>query len=306
MNPHRIPGKCALSALAAVLFAAVLAGCGGGRQQAARTSQRPGQYQPPVSIAIAPMPSSTAQPAVIASPAPVTEVAGVYDVPAQPAWQAAAGRTVILDAGHGGDDPGASHSGLLEKDVNLDLAARAANLLRARGCTVVMTRSADVSVPLPDRSAIANKHPNAVFVSIHCNATSGNPDAAGVETFVLAGEVTDTAREQAVRNRYRVGGVDAVRGKQALATLASQSRAKGPALAGALQRSLCTRLGESDRGVQSRDFAVLRETYFGPAALVEVGFMTNPRTAQHMRTDEWRRRTSEALTEGICEFLRQG
>ncbi len=77
-------------------------------------------------------------------------------------------------------------------------------------------------------------------------------------------------------------------------------------MAGSLQRSLCVRLGENDRGVRSKDLAVLRETYFGPAALVEVGFMSNPRTAQRMKTDEWRRRTSEALSEGICEFLRQG
>lgn len=297
----------------AVIALALLAGCGGNGNRRQQQAMRTGASMPaagqhyPASIAIAPM-TASGQPAVIALPAPepVTEVAGVYDAPAEPALGQASGRTVILDAGHGGDDPGASHFGLREKDVNLDLAVRTANILRQNGCNVVLTRSSDVFVPLPDRSAEANKHPNAVFVSIHCNATANNPEASGIETFILTGEITDTSRAATVRNKYKMGGVDSVRGKEALATLASQSRKKGPALAGSLQRSLAARLGEADRGVQSKNLAVLRETYFGPAALVEVGFLSNPRTAQRMQTDEWRRRTSEALAEGICGFLRQG
>lgn len=302
MNRFRRISSVSVVAVAAVLFA-VLAGCSNQQPQTRQARSRgvpaaaPGTYHTaPPAVASAPyvVPMQSYQ------PTPLTEI------PAQPSWQPVSGRTVIIDAGHGGTDPGASHYGLVEKDVNLDLANRTANLLRARGCTVVMTRSSDTFVPLPERSAIANRHPNAAFVSIHCNAAPGYPEATGVESFILAGDVSDRARAEAVRNRYKAGGgMDTVQGKQALATLATQSRARGPALANSLQRSLCSRLGENDRGVQHRDLAVLRETYFGPAALVEVGFMTNARTAQQMRTEEWRRRTAEGLCEGICAFLQQ-
>lgn len=238
-------------------------------------------------------------------PASGWQAGGVCEaVPAQPAWRPEAGRTVVVDAGHGGSDEGTKHFGLREKDVNLDLAIRTANLLRARGCNVVMTRTADHNVSLADRSAAANRNPNAVFVSIHCNAVASNPGVSGVETFVLSGDISDQQRAAAAAGRYRANGYDAAAGQQALATLAANSRAKGPALAGSLQRSLTRRLGENDRGVKSKNLAVLRETYFGPAALVEVGFMTNPQTAERMRTEEWRRRTSEALCEGVCDFLR--
>lgn len=291
--------------IAAVLFVG-LVGCGNQQTQQASARQRSAPaYRSPYQTVM----PYTGQPTVVQSPyiAPLADYGQNmgYDIPAQPAWQTAAGRTVVIDAGHGGQDAGASHFGLREKDVNLDLALRTANLLRARGCNVVMTRSSDVFVPLPERSEIANRHPNATFVSIHCNAAGGSAEASGVETFVLCPTITDAARAQTVMRKYRADGVDGGQGKQALAQLAATCRVKGPALAQSLQRSLCMRLGENDRGVQQKDLAVLRETYFGPAALVEVGFMTNPRTAQQMRTEEWRRRTSEALCDGIYSFLQQ-
>ncbi|MDR1745092.1 MAG: N-acetylmuramoyl-L-alanine amidase, partial [Planctomycetota bacterium] len=166
-------------------------------------------------------------------------------------------------------------------------------------------RSADAFVSLPERSAIANRHPNATLVSIHVNAAANSPGADGVETFVLSREFSDTDRSRVAASRFRANGDSSVQGKQALANLAVASRNRGPALAGSLQHSLTRRLGEPDRGVKQKDLAVLRETYFGPAVLVEVGFLTNPRSADRMRTDQWRARASEALCEGICGFLQQ-
>lgn len=227
-----------------------------------------------------------------------------YEVTPAPAWQTVVGKTVILDPGHGGNDEGTAHFGLREKDINLELALRTASLLRARGANVVLTRNADVFILLPERSAIANRHPNATFVSIHVNASSSNPNAAGVETFVLSKEFSDADRSQAAVAKFNTGG-DSVQAKQALANLTVKSRSRGPALASALQRSLTSRLGEIDRGVKPGNLAVLRETYFGPAVLVEVGFLTHARTAERMRGEEWRRRTAEALCEGICEFLQK-
>lgn len=227
-----------------------------------------------------------------------------YEAPVT-VWRTVSGQTVILDPGHGGDDNGASHFGLREKDINLDLAHRTAAMLRARGANVIMTRSSDVFIPLSERSAIANRNPNATFVSVHVNASGSNPNAAGVETFVLSQEFTDAQRSQTVAGRFRNGGDDSVQAKEALANLAVRSRARGPALASSVQRQMCGRLGETDRGVKPGNLAVLRETYFGPAILVEVGFLTHRPTAERMRTEEWRRRTAEALSEGICDFLQQ-
>lgn len=219
-----------------------------------------------------------------------------------PAWLPVSGRTVILDPGHGGNDQGTAHFGLREKDISLDLAQRVAGQLRARGVNVVMTRTSDVFVPLPERSVIANRHPNAVFVSIHVNAAADKPQVTGVETFVLTRELSDAERGRAIAARYRDGSGG---GGQALANLAERARARGPDLAATLQRSLCGRLGERDRGVKQGNLAVLRETYFGPAVLVEAGFLTNPETARRMAGDDWRRRASEALSEGICAFLQR-
>lgn len=273
--------------LAAALF--VAAGCGQPRQARARTSGT-----------MSHAPSST-----VYCPPSTGGGAMCYEVTPAPAWQTVAGKTVILDPGHGGNDEGTAHFGLKEKDINLDLAVRTAGLLRSRGANVIMTRNSDVFIPLPERSAIANRNPNATFVSIHVNASSSNPNAAGVETFVLSKDLSDAERGQAAVDKFKANGSDSVQAKQALANLAVKSRSRSPALAASLQRSLTTRLGEADRGVKPGNLAVLRETYFGPAVLVEVGFLTNARTAEHMRGEEWRRRTSEALCEGICEFLQR-
>lgn len=234
---------------------------------------------------------------------PVSSVAAV--AVASPAWQPLAGQTVILDAGHGGQDPGTSHFGLREKDINLDLALRTAALLRERGVVVRMTRQTDVFVPLPERSAFANRYPKAVLISIHVNASATNPNASGVETYVLSKKFADAERSRTAARKYRVAGTDATQGANTLADLTTRSRNRGPLLAKCLQTSLSARLGESNRGTNNADLSVLRETYFCSAALVEVGFLTHPPTAARMRTVEWRARTAEGLAAGVIDFLRQ-
>ncbi|MDR1534706.1 MAG: N-acetylmuramoyl-L-alanine amidase [Planctomycetota bacterium] len=225
--------------------------------------------------------------------------------PAEPVWPPIAGRTVILDAGHGGKDAGASHHGVREKDICLDLARRTAGFLQARGVIVRLTRDGDVFLPLPARSDFVNRHPGAVFVSIHANAAAGNPAAAGVETYILGPEADEAERERQAGRKYRIPGSDPVRGRAALAGLTLENRNRGALLAECVQKRLAGRLGVPDRGIRKKNLAVLRETYFSPAILVEVGFLTHPPTAAAMGTEEWRRRASEALGEGIVDFLRR-
>ncbi|MDR3078094.1 MAG: N-acetylmuramoyl-L-alanine amidase [Planctomycetota bacterium] len=214
-----------------------------------------------------------------------------------------AGRAVILDPGHGGKDLGASHFGLHEKDIVLDLACRAATLLRERGATVLLTREKDATLSLAERSAFANRHPEAILVSIHVNASDRNPQAFGIETYILSSGRDEAERGKLAAARYRLPDQDEIRSRAAVAALAAEVRKRGPELAQAIQRRLSSRLDQPDRGVRTKDLAVLRDTYFCPAVLVEMGFLSHPPTAAAMRTDAWRRRAAEALCEGIGDFL---
>jgi N-acetylmuramoyl-L-alanine amidase len=222
-----------------------------------------------------------------------------------PVWKPVAGRVVILDAGHGGHDDGAAHHGLREKDVNLDVVLRTAAWLRAQGVTVRMTRDRDVFVPLPERSKMANRNPNALFVSIHSNAAAGGPNPFGVETFVLTSSFSDEERCRTALSRYNVPGNSREESRKTLRELTIRCRAQGPELATSIQRSLVRRLGEPDRGVKRADLAVLRETFFCPAVLVEIGFMSHPPTARKMVTPAWRDQAAAAIGEGIVDYMRR-
>ena len=143
--------------------------------------------------------------------------------------------TVVVDAGHGGDDPGATWSGIHEKRICLDVALRVESALRARGVNVIMTRRSDRTVSLDSRAEMANRHQRAVFVSIHFNA-SRDRSVSGIETHYRS----DTGR----------------------------------VLAGAIQKSLDRQVTGVNRGIDWEDFKVLRETKM-PAVLVECGFISN-------------------------------
>ncbi len=271
-----------------LLWLALLAGCS---RQAAPYPDRP-ERSAPVQAR-----QTLQQPYVVAT---------LPDQPPQPAWQPVVGRVVILDAGHGGDDHGASYFGVKEKDVNLALVLRTAARLRAAGITVHLTRQGDIFIPLPERSAIANRNPNAVFVSIHCNASAKNPMATGIETYILSQQFSDDEQCRKALARYNLSGKDKAGSRDALDKLTRVCRAQGPVLAGSLQRSLVGALGDPDRGVRHGNLAVLRETFFCPAVLVEVGFLSNYQTARKMANGTWRDLASQAIAEGIVTYLRQG
>nr|MCR5799733.1 N-acetylmuramoyl-L-alanine amidase [Lachnospiraceae bacterium] len=93
------------------------------------------------------------------------------------------GFTVILDAGHGGRDPGCVRNGVYEKNVNLSIVLRTKAMLEAQGATVLLTRPDDTFVSLEYRYCFENIHPEAVFVSIHCNAIGGNSSLSGMSAY---------------------------------------------------------------------------------------------------------------------------
>jgi len=179
---------------------------------------------------------------------------------------------VVIDPGHGGADSGAvGPGGTTEKDVVLDIARRMAVHLRRRGVRVVLTRDTDRLPSLAERAAGANRIEADAFVSLHANSYR-DPKVVGVETWVLA---SSHARS-----------VDA--------------DTKSRALALALQGALVELLRQPDRGVRQGRYAVLSLAKV-PAALVEIGFLSNPRTEKVLASRRWREKIAAALAEAIID-----
>ncbi len=214
---------------------------------------------------------------------------------------------VILDPGHGGEDHGAVAGGIREKDLVLDVARRAAEELRRRGATVSLTRQNDRFIPLYRRAEIANRQPGALFVAIHANSGGANRSASGIETFVLGG-VSESSRLSRAAGKYDLrapdgGTLGPGAEAQELVRRSSAAKLQSAGLATCVQKSLVRTAGEADRGVRQKNLAVLRENYFGPAILTEIGFLTNPNTAAKLRDSGYRDRLAKALADGIAAYL---
>src|SRR6266513_4468423 len=169
---------------------------------------------------------------------------------------------VVIDPGHGGSDPGGIRGQIVpEKTVALDTALRLQTLLQRAGLRTVMTRSTDIFVPLSVRSAIADAEHDAIFVSIHYNA-SPRRSAHGIETY------SDSNR--------------------------------GAVLAARIQQEIIDRVSTENRGTRSAEFYVLRKCRL-PAVLVECGILTNPTEAQLAMTTAYREQIAEQIAAGIIE-----
>ena len=226
------------------------------------------------------------------------------------ATAARTGLTVVLDPGHGGEQPGAKGpDGLKESSVALALARRVrARLLRKRpDVRVVLTRDEDRFLTLEERTAIANGVDADLFLSIHLNASHSAEDKGGVSTFVL----DTTNDEAALRLAARENGTDAAGVTQLQFILASLYRADqvdhSLSLAGDVQRATL-RAGRQilpnlyDRGVKRALFYVLVGARM-PAALVEASFITRPEEAAALRTDEYRDALAEGIASGVLRYL---
>jgi N-acetylmuramoyl-L-alanine amidase len=221
-------------------------------------------------------------------------------------------RTIVIDPGHGGHDPGAAGAGgLAEKELTLDVARRVAALVEDDlGVRVVLTRARDQFVALRERTALANRERADLFVSIHANAARGSA-ATGAETYFLSTEATDGAARRAAEDENRVialeprgrnGSADALR--SILWDLAqSDFQQESSRVAEALQVQLDRALRRPSRGVKQAPFYVLGGAAM-PAVLVEIGFITNPQEAERLRDDGYRERIARALAAGLAAYKR--
>jgi N-acetylmuramoyl-L-alanine amidase len=215
-------------------------------------------------------------------------------------------RTIVLDPGHGGEELGAQgQRGTQEKDVTLQVARRLRTLLESRlGVRVFLTRDDDRTVPLDDRSAFANNHKADIFLSIHGNAAV-RPAMKGAEVYYLTVERADReARrraDDAATSLPALGGgnrtIDLILWETAQARYLEQSAA----LANTIQESLSAKVAMSPRAVQQAPFRVLVGANM-PAALVEIGYLSNPEQEQQIASVEYQTAVAEALYDAVAKF----
>jgi N-acetylmuramoyl-L-alanine amidase len=173
--------------------------------------------------------------------------------------------TVIIDAGHGGHDLGASDSLVYEKHINLDVARRLEIALRQLGYRTVMTRNQDNFIPLDSRATIANRYRKAVFISIHFNSSYKNK-VSGIETY------------------YR--------------------SSTGRKLAELVQNGLIRSIGSPNRGVKTANFVVLKKTRH-PAILIEGGFISNKNDRNAMMDPRYRQAIVDTVARAIVDYDRR-
>ena len=184
------------------------------------------------------------------------------------------GRLVVIDAGHGGYDDGATGpSGTREKDITLSIALKLSELLKGAGYNTLLTRSDDTFVSLPDRSLKANASKADIFVSIHCNSSEYHT-GHGTEVYTEPDRLSPVYKQQEI-SRY---------------------------LAGLVQNELSKALGLTDRGTKEKDLAVCRETNL-PAILVETAFIDNREEELLLNDPSFQDKAAAAVKQGIDRYF---
>ncbi|MDH6057963.1 N-acetylmuramoyl-L-alanine amidase [Umezakia ovalisporum] len=214
---------------------------------------------PPVTLPPLPPPTQGQLPSPTAPPQPRPQSAPL-PIPATRA-------VVMIDPGHGGQDPGAiGIGGIREKDVILPISKRIAEILQQNGVQALLTRDSDYFVSLPGRVSLAQRARADLFVSIHANAISlSRPDVNGLETYYYD---------------------------------------SGQSLARSIHSSVLQNINVRDRNVRRARFYVLRKSAI-PSVLVEVGFVTGREDAAKLRTTAYQNQMADAIARGILQYLQR-
>ena len=217
--------------------------------------------------------------------------------------------TVVLDAGHGGKDPGkVGKYGTKEKDVVLDITKKVGALLEKSHIKVVYTREEDVFIPLIDRTKMANDANGKLFVSIHANSNS-NSKIQGFETYLLRpGKSNDaidvaTRENSVIKLEEKTGQYDKLSGENLIMATMAQSMfmKESEDLASLIQVELDKRLDTPNRGVKQAGFYVLIGASM-PNVLIEVGFLSNPTEEKRLKNTDYKQKIAESIYDGIKRF----
>ena len=270
------------------------------------TGPRTGKRTPSSAPASAPASTASASRTPPAAPLPPqANRAGSYSLARQLGLGA---RRIVIDAGHGGHDPGTiGRGGLQEKDLVLDVALRVARLVRDElGAEVVMTRSTDVFIPLEERTAIANSKGADLFLSIHANS-SRNPRARGIETYFLNFAADPHAESVAAReNAISAATLKDLQSLVKAITLNSkidESRDFAASVQEAMVENMKAQDPEvQDRGVHTAPFYVLIGANM-PSVLAEIAFVSHPDEERLLKEGDHRERIAWGLFEGVRSYL---
>ncbi len=216
-------------------------------------------------------------------------------------------RTIMIDAGHGGKDPGAVANGLQEKKLNLRMAKILGAKLKEQGFEVHYTRTGDTFIPLEERTAMANAKNADLFISIHCNAHK-DKKIKGLEVYYL-NLATDA---QAVRVAARENGVSAkkisdmqfILSDLMLNSKITESRQMASIVESETLRVMRPRYSLSSHGSKGAFFYVLTGARM-PSILVELGYLTNPAEAKKLNTDAYLTAMAQGLTQGVVAYKKK-
>ncbi|MBQ8463633.1 MAG: N-acetylmuramoyl-L-alanine amidase [Prevotella sp.] len=218
--------------------------------------------------------------------------------------------TLVIDAGHGGQDAGALGKRLKEKDINLNVALAFGRYVE-RNCPdvkVIYTRKTDVFIPLHERAAIANKNKADVFISIHTNSVASKKPVSGLETYTMGMRRSDEKLSAAMREndvvliesdyKQHYSGFDPRSPESYIIfeVLNDANMVESVELAKAIQKHVCRTANRPDKGVKQDAFLVLRETSM-PACLVELGYITTASEETYLGN----RQNIDALGRGIYQ-----
>ncbi|MFZ9673968.1 MAG: N-acetylmuramoyl-L-alanine amidase family protein, partial [Flavobacteriaceae bacterium] len=219
---------------------------------------------------------------------------------------------VVLDAGHGGNDPGNVHNGFREKEIALNITLKVGALLEKNpNFKVIYTRKSDVFVDLMQRGKMANQADADLFVSIHCDAH--NSLASGASTFVLGlhaneknfnvakKENSAIYLEKDFETRYAQYNINSPEAVIGMTIMQEEFLDQSVLLAQLIQNNFVQRLGRKDRQVKQAGFIVLHQTFM-PSVLVETGFLSNPTEGAYLNSAQGQQQMSQAIADGILTY----
>lgn len=177
-------------------------------------------------------------------------------------------KTIVLDPGHGGRDPGAVAFGLRESDIVLDISLILENKLKEAGANVIMTRRTDTFVSLSQRRTVANNNSTDAFVSLHINSSTAST-AHGTETYWNRNHAASSSKR----------------------------------LADSVHNQLILKLGTRNRGVREGNFEIIQHNQ-KPSILVELGFISNRNEATRMGSKDFQEEAAQAIVEGLVDYFK--
>ncbi len=219
---------------------------------------------------------------------------------------------MVLDAGHGGKDPGNTGNGYLEKNIALSIALQVGKELeKQKDIKVIYTRKKDVFVNLFRRAEIANKAKADLFISIHCDSHTSNAYGAG--TFVLGLHANQRNFEIAKKENsvifkeenyeQKYDGFDPNNPESVISLVLMQEDYldQSIVIADLIQRAFVSDLNRKNRTVKQAGFIVLKYTYM-PSVLVETGFLTNKKEGAYLNSSKGQREMSSSIAKGIIKY----